>query len=106
MSKNKRHVETLFNTPLFSRPTEGGWDQIDLGCLHYYDVDWVFPSMQQFNGCGVTIDYVGKNEMTFSLYTKEDGKEIEQWQHRSFLDIPEFRDNIFTQCAIKHQEVQ
>lgn len=81
---NKRNVQKLFGIPLFYW---GYWDDIDVGELQFYDVHFLFPSMEKYNGS--TIDY--NLEGKINIYNDEGTKII--WEGYA-CDIPEFMEAI------------
>ena len=54
-------TETLFDIPIFSWEE---WDMIDTDTLQFYNIDFQFESMKQYNGYDCSLDVKGKLEIT------------------------------------------
>ena len=77
----QRHTEELFGIELF---TWTDWEQLT-DRMHFYDVEWAFDSMKEWNGGGCTVESNG----TFQVCDK-DGKCEDPHKWTSFLEIGEF----------------
>lgn len=47
------------------------WDYIDDGCLYFYNVQFLFPSMQKYNGMDVARWFDGKMKIYGGNYAEE-----------------------------------
>lgn len=57
MTDVKKFQETLFDIPIFAWEE---WDMIDTISLQFYNVEFSFESMKQYNECNCTLDMNGK----------------------------------------------
>lgn len=92
MSDVNKFQETLFNIPIFSWKE---WDMIDTDTLQFYNVDFLYRSMKQYNGCDCSMDFNGKltiekisnkiNEYTYDTEVVWEG---------FVCEIPEFMEEL------------
>ena len=92
MKDVKRFEETLFDIPIFSWEQ---WDMIDDDTFQFYNVDFPYKSMKQYNGYDCNLDVNGKLEIT------KLGKEINKDYYETELvwsgfvcEIPEFMEEL------------
>ena len=92
MKNVKRFEETLFDIPIFSWEQ---WDMIDDDTFQFYNVDFPYKSMKQYNGYDCSLDVNGKFEIT------KLGKEISKDYYETELvwsgfvyEIPEFMEEL------------
>lgn len=86
----ERNTEKLFDIPLFYWE---GWDEIETGFLQFYNVEFPFKSMKQYNGMDVSLNMNGEITVTNS-----EGKEA--W--RGFAcAIPEFMREVNSKYEVK-----
>ena len=92
MSDINKFQETLFDIPIFSWEE---WDMIDDDTFQFYNVDFSYKSMKQYNGYDCSLDTNGKLEIT------KLGKEISKDYYETELvwsgfvcEIPEFMEEL------------
>ena len=92
MSDVNKFQETLFDIPIFSWEQ---WDMIDDDTFQFYNVDFPYKSMKQYNGYDCSLDVNGKLEIT------KLGKEISKDYYETELvwsgfvcEIPEFMEEL------------
>ena len=92
MKDVKRFEETLFDIPIFAWEN---WDQLDMDTFQFYNIDFQFESMKQYNGYDCNLDVNGKLEIT------KLGKEISKDYYETELvwsgfvcEIPEFMEEL------------
>lgn len=88
----ERYEEKLFDIPIF---TWEEWDIIFNDTFQFYNIEFLFDSMKQYNGCDCSLDRNGK------LYITRSGEQIgndlykteEVWE--GFVcQIPEFIEEL------------
>lgn len=79
----ERNVQRLFDIPLFYWEE---WDEIETGFLQFYNVNFLFSSMEKYNGMDVSLDMNGELAITDS-----DGNEV--WKGFA-CEIPEFLQGV------------
>lgn len=87
-----KNQETLFDIPIFSWEE---WDMIDTDTLQFYNVDFPYKSMKQYNGCDCSLDLNGK--LTITKLGKEISKDYYETEivWRGFVcKIPEFMEEL------------
>lgn len=92
MSDTNRTHETLFDIPIFSWKE---WDMIDTDTLQFYNVNFLYKSMKQYDGCDCSLDFNGK--LTITKLGKEISKDYYEtgivWE--GFVcEIPEFMEEL------------
>ena len=66
--------------------TYGTFDEVGIGVLQYYNVEFPFESMKKYNGMTVVFSLEGQ----LTLFDKNDNEIIDIW----VTDIPEVREHI------------
>lgn len=56
----ERNEQKFLGKTLF---TYDGWDDLDVGMLQFYDVNFPFESMKKYNGCVVSLQLEGTMEV-------------------------------------------
>lgn len=80
--------QVFFDIPIF---TWEGWDQLDFGVLQFYNVEFQYESMKQYNGCDCSLDLNGRLIITQQeeQIDEDTFNSIEVWE--GFVcEIPEF----------------
>lgn len=92
MENTKRTQETLFDIPIF---TWEDWDIVFTDTFQFYNVEFPFDSMKQYNGCDVSKDSNGYLTIT------KIGEEIENSFYKTEVvwegfvcEIPEFIEEL------------
>lgn len=92
MSDVKRFQETLFDIPIFAWES---WDMIDTDTFQFYNVDFPYKSMKQYNGCDCNLDFNGKLTIT------KIGEKINEYTYETEIvwegyvyEIPEFMEEL------------
>ena len=81
-------TEYMFGIPLF---TWEEWDEVGDNGLLFMNVEWLFPSMQKYNG-GCVLTYANGVKSGMFCQNKADGTCIEEWKDKYLTDIPEFKE--------------
>lgn len=90
MKNAERYEETLFDIPIF---TWEYWDGYDTDSLIFYNVEFLFDSMKQYNGCDCSLDLNGR--LTISKLGEEISKDYYKTENvwQGFVcEIPEFME--------------
>lgn len=77
----ERHEQKFCNVTIF---TWEEWDDVEVGVLQYYNVEFPFESMKKYNGMTVVFSLEGQ----LTLFDKNDNEIIDMW----VTDIPEVRN--------------
>ena len=85
----ERNVQKLFDIPLFYWEE---WDEIETSFLQFYNVNFLFSSMEKYNGMDVSLDMNGELAITDSS-----GDEV--WKGFACA-IPEFRRELNARCEV------
>ena len=92
MKDVKRFQQKLFNIPIF---TWEDWDGYDTDSLIFYNVEFPFESMKQYNGCDCSLELNGK--LTISKLGEEISKDFYRTEivWKGFVcEIPEFMEEL------------
>ena len=77
--------QKMFGVVIF---TWDEWDEVDTGCLQFYNINFSFESMKKYNGMDASLDMDGELSIT-----EKDGDCKEVW--KGYLtEIPEFMAEI------------
>ena len=92
MKNAERYEETLFDIPIF---TWEYWDGYDIDSLMFYNVEFLFDSMKQYNGYDCSLDVNGKLEITkLGKEISKDFYETELVWSGFVCEIPEFMEEL------------
>lgn len=97
--EGKKYAHFLLGVPLFTYADCDNGNEGN-GTMVYWDVQWLFPSMQAVKHYGVRIDpggaftCLGKPYMDEAVDEEECVNTVEGWYEKSMLDIPEFREEL------------
>lgn len=92
MEDAKRTQETFFDIPIF---TWEDWDYIADDTIQFYNIEFQFESMKQYNGCDCSLNFNGRLEIT------KLGEEISENFYKTEIvwegfvcEIPEFMEQL------------